>query len=119
MSASGVEDRPRDPCDPVLLQIDPTGLRATSAPPGAPDAAVLSISSLSKRWPRQEPPVLHDIDLELRPGELVWLTGENGAGKTTLLRIVAGIVAPDSGTVRSAAWTCRARGAPTSAGSAC
>jgi len=81
-------------------QIDPTSLPRQSAPPGAPDAAVLSISSLSKRWPRQERPVLHDIDLELRPGELVWLTGENGAGKTTLLRIVAGIVAPDSGTVR-------------------
>jgi ABC-type multidrug transport system ATPase subunit len=60
---------------------------------------VLSISSLTKRWPRQELPVLHDIDLELRPGELVWLTGENGAGKTTLLRIVAGIVAPDAGLV--------------------
>lgn len=43
--------------------------------------------------------MLRDIDLELRSGELVWLTGENGAGKTTLLRIVAGIVAPDNGTV--------------------
>jgi ABC-type multidrug transport system ATPase subunit len=43
--------------------------------------------------------VLREIDLEIGAGQLVWLTGENGVGKTTLLRIVAGIVAPDSGQV--------------------
>jgi len=66
---------------------------------GGPEDSVLVISSVTKRWPRQQQPVLSDIDLELGPGELVWLTGENGAGKTTLLRIVAGIIAPDSGRV--------------------
>jgi sodium transport system ATP-binding protein len=64
------------------------------------EATVLSITSVTKRWPRQEQPVLRDIDLELRAGELIWLTGENGVGKTTLLRIVAGIIAPDTGGVR-------------------
>ena len=60
---------------------------------------MLRISSVTKRWPRQQDPVLRDIDLELGGGELAWLTGENGAGKTTLLRIIAGIIAPDSGRV--------------------
>jgi heme ABC exporter ATP-binding subunit CcmA len=60
---------------------------------------VLLISSVTKRWPRQEKPVLRDIDLELVAGELAWLTGDNGAGKTTLLRIVAGMIAPNAGHV--------------------
>jgi ABC-2 type transport system ATP-binding protein len=40
-------------------------------------------------------PILDDVDLELAPGDLVWLEGPNGAGKTTLLRALAGLVAVD------------------------
>ena len=67
---------------------------------GVPDDPVLLVSSLTKRWPRQQDPVLRDIDLKVGAGELAWLTGENGAGKTTLLRIIAGIIAPNTGRVR-------------------
>lgn len=35
--------------------------------------------------------VLRDLDLALREGELVTLTGPNGSGKTTLLRVLAGL----------------------------
>ncbi|MGK5627216.1 TlrC/CarA/OleB/SrmB family ABC-F type ribosomal protection protein [Streptomyces sp. URMC 123] len=38
--------------------------------------------------------------LTVRPGERLLITGPNGAGKTTLLRVLAGELAPDSGTVR-------------------
>lgn len=44
-------------------------------------------------------PVLHDVDLHLRPGELTLLTGPSGSGKTTLVSIVAGLLRPRSGTV--------------------
>ena len=36
--------------------------------------------------------VLHDVELALRPGELVALCGPNGAGKSTLLRVRAGLL---------------------------
>lgn len=45
-------------------------------------------------------PVLKAVDLAIRAGELVALTGENGAGKSTLAKIVAGIESADSGDLR-------------------
>jgi thiamine transport system ATP-binding protein len=43
--------------------------------------------------------VLHDASMELAGGEVVALLGPSGSGKSTLLRVIAGIVAPDAGTV--------------------
>ena len=40
-----------------------------------------------------------DVSLTLRGGELLGLVGPNGAGKTTTLAMIAGLVAPDAGTV--------------------
>jgi iron complex transport system ATP-binding protein len=39
--------------------------------------------------------VLHDVDLEARPGEVVALLGPNGAGKSTLLKALAGLLPHD------------------------
>ena len=46
-----------------------------------------------------EIPVLHDVDLEVREGEVVALLGRNGAGKTTLIKAVMGMVRVFSGSV--------------------
>lgn len=43
--------------------------------------------------------VLHGVDLTAGPGEMVGLLGPNGAGKTTLLRTLAGLLAPQTGSV--------------------
>ncbi|HET9924125.1 MAG TPA: ABC transporter ATP-binding protein [Methylomirabilota bacterium] len=42
---------------------------------------------------------LHDVSLEVRPGELVALVGANAAGKTTTLRVISGTLAARGGRV--------------------
>jgi branched-chain amino acid transport system ATP-binding protein len=44
-------------------------------------------------------PVLHDVSLSVRPGEIVLVLGGNGAGKSTLLRAIAGFLRPTRGRV--------------------
>src|SRR5215467_12226667 len=40
-----------------------------------------------------------DLDMVVAPGDVIGLVGANGAGKSTLLRMLAGLVAPDAGSV--------------------
>ncbi len=44
-------------------------------------------------------PVLHDIDIEVGPGEAVAVVGANGAGKTALVRTLSGLVRPMAGSI--------------------
>jgi len=64
--------------------------------PTIADAPALRISGLSKAFDR---PIITALDLHVRRGEFYALLGPNGAGKTTLLRMVAGLLAPDNGTI--------------------
>jgi simple sugar transport system ATP-binding protein len=43
---------------------------------------------------------LHDVDLQVHPGEVVGLMGDNGAGKSTLVKIIAGNFRPTHGEIR-------------------
>lgn len=56
----------------------------------------LELKNLVKNFGR---PAVDHINLQVRRGELYALLGPNGAGKSTTLRMVAGLLAPDSGSI--------------------
>lgn len=59
-------------------------------------------------------PILHDVNLEAQPGDIVGLIGPNGSGKSTLLRTVYRSLRPHRGVVRvdgDDVWGLTARGA--------
>ncbi len=58
---------------------------------------VLELTGVGKTY---AVPVLAEVDLAIRRGEVHALLGANGAGKSTLSRIVAGLVTPSAGTMR-------------------
>jgi ABC-type lipoprotein export system ATPase subunit len=62
---------------------------------------VIRLTNLQKsyRTAAGDVPVLHDINLEIRPGEFVGVIGKSGSGKSTLLNMIAGIDRPTSGEV--------------------
>jgi ribose transport system ATP-binding protein len=68
---------------------DPT-LSPLDAPP------TLTVKGIGKTYAE---PVLSDISLHLRAGEVLALTGENGAGKSTLSKIIGGLVTPTTGSM--------------------
>ncbi len=55
------------------------------------------IAGVSKRF--AEKPVLTSVQLQLATGRTHVLLGGSGSGKTTLLRLIAGTLAPDTGTI--------------------
>ncbi|MEO7222352.1 MAG: sugar ABC transporter ATP-binding protein [Devosia sp.] len=57
----------------------------------------LTLSGISKSFPGVR--ALHDVSLELYPGEVTALIGENGAGKSTLVKVLTGIYQPDAGQI--------------------
>ena len=57
----------------------------------------LVAANLGKSYRRR--PILRDVSLSLRRGEVAALLGPNGAGKTTCFYAIAGLVPPDSGSV--------------------
>lgn len=59
---------------------------------------VVTLEGVTKRFGSTT--ALNGAGLLVRAGELHALLGENGAGKSTLMRVVAGLVAPDAGTMR-------------------
>ncbi len=74
-----------------MLRIE--GVHKTFSPPGR-------LQRLFVRGASDAPVIaLSDVNLDVRPGEIVGLVGPNGAGKTTLIRIIATVLDATSGHV--------------------
>lgn len=89
--ARTADPRPSDPRAPVP--------GASDAGPSAPGPVALRARRLAvhramagrRRRGRDETPVVHDVDLDVRAGEVLAVVGPNGGGKSTLLRGLAGL----------------------------
>ena len=60
---------------------------------------MITLDRITYSYPGQ-PPVISDLSLSISTGESICIMGANGCGKSTLARIIAGLTAPQSGTVR-------------------
>jgi energy-coupling factor transporter ATP-binding protein EcfA2 len=65
----------------------------------SPGAALVSAASTSFRYPAATVDALSPLDVTLRAGEALALTGANGSGKSTLALCLAGLMRPTGGTV--------------------
>ncbi len=71
-------------------------------PPAAPDTApLLTVRQVEKAYGKgaKRFVAVHDVNLEIRPGEFVCLLGPSGCGKSTLLRIITGLATATAGEV--------------------
>ncbi|WP_346768921.1 thiol reductant ABC exporter subunit CydD [Crystallibacter degradans] len=59
--------------------------------------ASLSLEQVSYSYPGQSRPVFSGLDLELRPGQWLAVTGPSGSGKSTLLGVLLGFLQPEQG----------------------
>ena len=65
--------------------------------PAGTDGALIELRVICKAFGAVR--ALHEVDLTLRPGEILGLVGDNSAGKSTLMKILTGAYHRDSGEV--------------------
>lgn len=76
----------------------PAIARSVQPVPTAPQS--ISVHGVSYRYPAGDHDVLTDVNLTLRPGQVVAVVGPNGSGKSTLAKMLGGLIPPTSGTIR-------------------
>lgn len=75
-------------------------MRSVQIPPaGNPHSSEAILAFDSVRFGYTSRPIIKDLSLSVKPGEVIALMGGSGVGKTTLLRLISGLVRPGSGEV--------------------
>lgn len=59
----------------------------------------MTITNVSFQENDEEKCRIHNIDLQINPGEIIMIVGESGAGKTTLLKLMTGLYKPSNGSI--------------------
>jgi ATP-binding cassette subfamily B protein len=59
----------------------------------------LIVKDLSFTYPGTECPVLHQVSLQCKPGNILAIVGENGSGKSTLVKLLSRLYQPTSGSI--------------------
>jgi len=80
----------------AVLREDAAPVNGNRKPP-LQNVSVLGVEGLRKAYRKR--PVVDDVSLEIRQGEIVGLLGPNGAGKTTVFYMIVGLEKPDGGRV--------------------
>ena len=66
---------------------------------------VLKVEHITARYSGTNFDVLHDVSVELHPGQTLAVVGESGSGKSTLARVITGLLPPRGGTIDFAGRT--------------
>jgi ATP-binding cassette subfamily B protein len=61
--------------------------------------ARIELRNVSFTYPGSMVPAIHNVSLEIEPGETLAIVGENGAGKTTVVKLLACLYEPDEGEI--------------------
>lgn len=59
----------------------------------------IRFENVSFHYPQANQEVLHEINLDIKAGEMIGIVGENGAGKSTLVKLLAGLYSPTEGRI--------------------
>src|SRR6266496_3711085 len=79
---------PRRPSQPGLLSDLPSMTDVAAGP-------ALRLEGLGRRF--GDAWAIHDVTIDVAPGEILGLLGPNGAGKTTTVRLLTALIAPSAG----------------------
>ncbi len=59
---------------------------------------MIEVRNITKTY-NESTPILHDVSLSIKEGEMLFITGPSGAGKTTLLRLIGALERPNTGSI--------------------